>query len=873
MRIWGAMLALAMMAGNLLAADQSAIVYRGAKILTATGQTYDPGAMIVSGGKVVAVGDSKRIETPKDATEIDLAGKVIIPGLVDTHSHIGLFGRPGAGNDANETTGPVQSSVRALDSLNPFDPSIRIAQSGGVTTANIMPGSANVIGGQTIYIKLNGHSPTAMSLATPENLGGLKMANGDNPKGVYGGRGQSPATRMKVAAMQRSEFLKAQQYREKWSKYREKLAAGESPDPPTVDLAMEPLMEVLDGRRTVHFHTHRADDILSTLRLKEEFGFELVIQHGTEAFKVLDQIAKSGAIVSHTIVDSPGGKPETIEWYDETAAMLNEAGVKIVINTDDPVTDSRFLLRTAATAVRGGLPEETALRAVTLHAAQAMRLDAKIGSLEAGKDADFVVLSGEPFSIYTRVLQTYINGESVFDLRDGEEQRYQIGGFALNASTEVPFYEPIAPPTAAHPAPKAPKNAKRPDGAAAEFVVVAGLVHTVSGEPIKNGVVHVKDGKIAHVSPRKGFEFPKEAPVIEASAITPGLIDAYSSVPLSGMINIDADQEADEKGGAMHPDLRATDGFNPAEPLLRHLLANGITLVHSCPGRRNVIAGQSGLYRTHGTDVTEMTVRFPQAIVFNIGNAAKGHGGGDTRMGVISGLRKTLSDAGNFRRDRQKKLDKGETVEPDMSKDPLADLLDKKLPALFVADRADDLQTALRLSEEFHFDLQFGLGTEAFRVAEMIKQANVPVLVHPTQQKNGDLSKINTLTTNAAYLAEKEIPVALGSGFEGYVPKSFVVRLEAGLAAAHGLGFEKALKALTLDAAKILKVDDRFGSLEAGKVADIVLYDGDPLEQTTHVVAVIVDGKVVYDRATAPKVPLAERFYETLVSPPCCLSF
>ncbi|UUO06566.1 amidohydrolase family protein [Blastopirellula sp. J2-11] len=873
MRIWGVMLALAMMAGSLYGGDSSAIVYRGAKILTAASQTYSPGALVVSGGTIVAVGDSQRIKTPQDATEIDLTGQVIIPGLVDTHSHIGLFGRPGGGNDANEVSGPVQSIVRALDSLNPFDPGIRIAQSGGVTTANIMPGSANVIGGQTIYIKLSGHSPTAMSLATPENLGGLKMANGDNPKGVYGGRGQAPATRMKVASLQRSEFLKAKQYREKWSKYREKLAAGETPDPPTVDLAMEPLLEVLDGRRTVHFHTHRADDILTTLRLKEEFGFDLVIQHGTEAFKVIDQIAKSGAIVSHTIVDSPGGKPETVEWYDETAAMLNEAGVKVVINTDDPVTDSRFLLRTAATAIRGGLPEETALRALTLHAAQAMHLEDKIGSLEKGKDADFVVLSGDPFSIYTRVLQTYIDGECVFDLNDAEEQRYQVGGFALAGSTEVPFYEPIAPPTTAFAAPKLPKDAKRPDKDATEFVVVAGLVHTVSGKAIKNGVVHVKAGKLEHVGPRKGFKFPKNVAVIEANAITPGLIDAYSSVPLSGMVNIDADQEANEKGGASHPDVRATDGFNPSEPLLRHLLANGITLVHSCPGRRNVIAGQSGLFRTYGTDVQEMTVRFPQAMVFNIGNSAKGHGGGDTRMGVAAGIRKTLSDAGNYRRDRQKKIDKGESVDPDLAKDPLADLLDKKLPALFVADRADDLQTALRLADEFHFDLQFGLATEAYRVADAIKAAGVPILVHPTQQKNGDLSKINTLTTNAAYLAEQEILLAMGSGFEGYVPKTFVVRLEAGLAAAHGLGFDRALKALTLDAAKILKVDDRFGSLEAGKVADIVLYDGDPLEQTTHVVAVIVDGKVVYDRATAVKIPLAERFYETLVSPPCCLTF
>ncbi|MFI4875971.1 MAG: amidohydrolase family protein [Blastopirellula sp. JB062] len=872
MRIWGAMLALAVAVGTSHAGQSPAIAYRGAKILTAAGQTFDPGAMIVSDGKIIAVGDAERIKTPQGATEIDLTGRVIIPGLVDTHSHIGLFGR--GGNDANEVSGAVQSIVRALDSLNPFDPSIRLAQAGGVTTANIMPGSANVIGGQTLYIKLTGHSPTSMSLATPENLGGLKMANGDNPKKTYGGRGQAPGTRMKIAAMQRSEFQKARQYRDKWTKYREKLAAGETPDPPTVDLALEPLVEVLDGRRTVHFHTHRADDILSTLRLKKEFGFELIIQHATEAFKVIDQIAESGAIVSHTIVDSPGGKPETVQWYDETAAMLNAAGVKVVINTDDPVTDSRFLLRTAATAVRGGLPEETALQAITLHAAQAMRLEKQIGSLETGKDADFVVLSGEPFSIYARVLQTYIEGKRVFDLQNAEQRRFQIGGYALLGSTDVPFFDPIEPPTAARPAPKTPKNSQRPDSAASEFVVSAGLVHTIAGKPIKNGVVHVKEGKIRHVGPRKGFKFPKNVAVIEAAAITPGLIDAYSSVPLSGMYNIAADQDADEKGGATHPELRVMDGFNPSEPLLQYLLSHGITLVHSCPGRRNTIAGQSGLFRTVGDDVEQMTVRFPQAIVFNIGNAAKGHGSGtDTRMGVAAVIRKTLSDAGNYRRERQKKIDKDEPLEPDFSKDPLADLLDKKLPALFVAHRADDLQTAIRLAKEFQFDLQLGLATEAYRVADTIQEADVPILIHPTQQKNGDSSRINTLTTNAAYLAKRKIPIAMGSGFEGYVPKTFVVRLEAGLAAAHGLGFDGALKALTLDAAKILKVDDRFGSLEVGKTADIVLYDGDPLEQTTHVVAVIVDGKVVYDRQTAPKIPLAERFYETLVSPPCCLTF
>jgi imidazolonepropionase-like amidohydrolase len=342
---------------------EETIVLQNATIHTVSGRVIPNGALVISNGKIVSVGATNAVRIPQGANIIDLNGRVIIPGLVDSHSHLGVSTRPHvpSNSDGNERTGPVQSIVRALDSLNPHDPGIRMAQSGGVTTANIMPGSSNVIGGQTVYVKLRGNTVDEMQIKADGVLGGLKMANGENPK-RYGAKNLAPMTRMKVASLQRTEFIKAREYMRKWQRYREKVKADKDATPPDFDLKMEPLLEVLQGKRTVHFHTHRADDILTVLRLKREFGFELVLQHGTEGFKVLKQIAAAKVPVSMTIVDSPGGKAEVLDFIEACGAELTAAGVPVHVNTDDPVTESRFFLRTAAATLRGGLDKATALK-------------------------------------------------------------------------------------------------------------------------------------------------------------------------------------------------------------------------------------------------------------------------------------------------------------------------------------------------------------------------------------------------------------------------------------------------------------------------------------------------------------------------------
>ncbi len=255
------------------------VVYRGARIHTASGPVIERGVLVVLKGKILDVGPEDTVRIPAGAVVRDVAGKVIIPGLVDTHSHIGIFGRPatGASADGNEMTGPVQPGLRAIDAINPHDPGIRMALAGGVTTANIMPGSGNAIGGQTLYVKLHGAFVEAMRILTGQVLGGIKFANGENPKGAYGGKNQAPVTRMKIAALQREQLAKAQAYKRQWDNYRKAKADGKGSDAPDRDINLDPLVEVLERKRTVHFHCHRADDIMTAVRLSEEFGFELVL--------------------------------------------------------------------------------------------------------------------------------------------------------------------------------------------------------------------------------------------------------------------------------------------------------------------------------------------------------------------------------------------------------------------------------------------------------------------------------------------------------------------------------------------------------------------------------------------------------------------
>ncbi len=418
------LLPLAVLLAAGVCAQEKTVVFQGAQLIPITGEPIANGVLVVTGGKIAAVGPAGQVAVPAGAEIRDVRGKVIMPGLVDSHSHVG----GAAGADASS---PIQPDVRALDSIDAQSPSIQKAQAGGITTANIMPGSGHLISGQTVYAKLrDGRTIDDILIKLDDGsiAGGLKMANGTNSIRTTG---NFPGTRGKSAALVREQYIKAQEYRAKIER-----AKGDPEKMPARDLALEELVEVLDGKRVVQHHTHRHDDILTVLRLAKEFNFRVVLHHVSDGALVADQIAAAKVPCSVIVIDSPGGKEEAKNMRLDTAAVLDKAGVLVGFHTDDPITDSRLFLRSAGLAVRAGLSREKALYGMTMANARILDLQDRVGSLEPGKDADFILLSGDPLSVYTHVLETWVEGKRIFNRADPKDKLYATGGFG--ASHDVP---------------------------------------------------------------------------------------------------------------------------------------------------------------------------------------------------------------------------------------------------------------------------------------------------------------------------------------------------------------------------------------------------------------------------------------------------
>jgi imidazolonepropionase-like amidohydrolase len=400
-------------------AQKEATALINAKVFPVNSEPIENGALVIQNGKIIFVGKADELKGSFENI-IDVSGKVILPGLVDTHSHIG----EGDGGDRSSTTHP---DVRILDAIDPNSDTFKKAIAGGITTVNVMPGSGHLMSGQTVYLKLRSNSKTIEDMLFCEDplndiCGGLKMANGTNSLREPPFTG----TRGKSAAVIRQLFIKAVEYKNQIDR-----AAGDPEKMPARNIEMEALLEVLDGRRIVQHHTHRADDIITVIRLSKEFGFKVVLHHVSEGWKVAEEIAEANVPCSIIMIDSPGGKLEAVNLIYKTGAVLEEAGVDVAYHTDDGITDSRFFLRSAAFGVRAGMSYNKSIEALTLAGARMLGLEDRVGSLEKGKDADFIILSGDPLSLYTRVEQTWVEGEKVFDINDLESRKYSLGGYEV----------------------------------------------------------------------------------------------------------------------------------------------------------------------------------------------------------------------------------------------------------------------------------------------------------------------------------------------------------------------------------------------------------------------------------------------------------
>lgn len=390
--------------------------------------------------------------------------------------------------------------------------------------------------------------------------------------------------------------------------------------------------------------------------------------------------------------------------------------------------------------------------------------------------------------------------------------------------------------------------------ASAQIAIVGETVHTMAGPPIKNGVVIIAAGKIQRVGAQADVQIPERAKVLRGKVVTPGLIDAHSTVGLTGYLNQDQDQDQLDSGDPIQPELRAIDSYNPQERLIDWVRGFGITTLHTGHAPGALISGQTMIVKTAGLTVEEATVRPVAMVAVTLGDDARSKGRDaekkppGTRSKAVAMLREELIKAQEYVR-KQSLSDATKRPDRDLRLEILSSVLKGDMPLLITANRAADLMSALRVADEFKIKIVLDGAAEAYLIMDPIKTAAVPVILHPSMRRGGMGETENVSYETAAKLRATGIPVALQSGYESYVPKTRVALFEAGIAAANGLTFEQALASVTIDAAKILGIADRVGTLEAGKDGDVAVYDGDPFEYTSHCIGVVINGKVVSEES------------------------
>lgn len=382
------------------------ILIKNGKIFTMAGEVLEKGSILIEHGKIIAIG--KEIEAPQDAEVIDAEGKLVFPGFIDAHCHLGMWedaiGFEGA--DGNEAVDPVTPHLRAIDAIYPMDVTFEEAREGGVTTVCTGPGSANVIGGIFSTIKTYGHRIDDMVI---QETAALKVAFGENPKRTYSGHKKSPTTRMATAAILREQLFKAKTYKEKMEK------AVENPDKkPDYDIKLEPLVKVLNKEIPLKAHAHRTDDIFTALRIAKEFDVDITLDHCTEGHLIVEDLLKENKYIISGPQLTARTKHELKNKTFRSPAIMSQAGLKVSITTDHPVVPIQYLPICAGLAVKDGMDEMEALKAITINAAEVLGIKDRVGSLEVGKDADLSIFDGHPFDVTSKSHFVLIDGQVVY---------------------------------------------------------------------------------------------------------------------------------------------------------------------------------------------------------------------------------------------------------------------------------------------------------------------------------------------------------------------------------------------------------------------------------------------------------------------------
>ena len=835
--------------------------------------------LLMRDGKIVAVGIG--LDAPDGATIIDGTGRHVTPGIIDAHSHTGSFG-------TNEASNNITAQVRNQDVLNPEDPNIYQQLAGGTTTAQVLHGSANAIGGQSAIVKWRYKVSNSRDMLIEGATPTIKFALGENPKRsafalpIPGLPRRYPATRMGVANSIRRAFLRARDYAGEWDAYTALSdAAKANTVPPRRDLQLEALVEILEGERLVHSHSYRQDEIIMLIRIAEEMGFKIAaFQHVLEGYKASLEIAAHGAGAS-TFADWYSYKFEVFDAIPYNGAIMHDDGVVVSFNSDSAEL-ARHLNQEAAKAVKyGDLSEPDALAFVTSNPAKQLRLFDRIGSLRAGKDADVVIWNGHPLSVYSRVDMTFVDGRRVFDreldmqLRDaraaekerlvaairaddedGEEGEDEAGeAEAADGEAEEKDGEAVTEPhrfTAVH----AREYTSSPHRQGSTTAIVGATVHTVSGDTIEAGVVVFENGAITAVGGPE-TAIPADAQRVDATGLHlfPGMISFDSTVGLAEVDSVAGSVDTAEIDD-INSDLRAELAVNQSSEHIAVNRANGVTHTLTAP-RGGIIAGASALLRLDGWSWEEMTALSRAAMHMNFPSGPSGFAaffGPPTSDDEIERQRKEalgriddlIADTRAYAKGKQAQAAGDVLHDTDVKLEGMIPVVNGEIPLIIHTSGARDIRAALEWAAEHDLRIILIDSGDTWRAAEELVAANVPVVVSSVLAlpSNAD-DAYDAMYANPGMLAAAGVTFAIADGGGSNGGDDRNLPYQAGMAAAFGLDQGEALRAVTLYPAQILGVGDSLGSIEVGKSATFVLTDGDLLEIRTNVLQEWIDGNAI----------------------------
>jgi imidazolonepropionase-like amidohydrolase len=801
------------------------VFIKNATVLTATAQTLPHTSILVKNGKIAAIG--KKLKPEPGMKVIDATGRFVMPGIIDTHSHIMIT------SGVNESTLSIVPEVRIKDAVNSADTSEYRALAGGVTVARLLHGSANVIGGQDAVVKLR-YGSTATEHILHDAPQGVKFALGENVKYKTT---RFPNTRLGVEATLNRAFMEAIDYRRVQMEYkRQRAAASEKPNsllPPRRDLRLEALADIVNHQKFIHSHCYRSDEILMLLRVTSDLGIRVwSLQHVLEGYKVAPEIVAHGASCS-TFADWWAYKVEAFDAIPHNAALLKEAGANIVIKSDDRELVRHLYLEAAKTVRYGNMHPDHALQTITRNSARELGLDDRMGTIEVGKDADLAIFSGHPLNAFSRCEMTLIEGEVYFVREDVPSA---MSAEAAKRSSTPPPLMFVSEKLRARPLDLAvAENGK--------YAIVGATLHLVDGDDVSVGTIVIEDGKIAAVG--ADVKPPADAKVIDGTGmhVSPGLIDAGTTLGLVEIARVKETHDYSE-GGKFQPDLRAGVAINPDSELLPVARAGGITTVLMRP-TGGVIAGQASLAKLAGWTAAEMIEEYEQGLQLNWRGDKK----------TVNELHAFLEEARLYLKlQAAAKMAKQLPPIADPRFDALRPYLEGEKPVFVEADSRKAIAEALLFAEKEKVKIIITGGTQAWLLADELKKRNVPVIVGPVMKRPLDsFDPFDAPYANPGRLHEAGVKFCIRSNNASNCRNA---PFEAAMAVAFGLPPTEGLRAVTLSAAEILGIDDKVGSLTAGKRANVVLSDGPLLQHTSQIKVTFIDGK--------PYLPESRqtRFYE-----------